>query len=146
MLIKAEQKYIRMSPLKIRKVADSVRGISDPTRVVEHLQFAARRAAVPLSKTLKQAIANAKNNMKQSPENLKIREIQIGEGPRYKRFRAGSRGIAKPILKRTSHIRVILETKDDVKGGPSAKPSETERGTTQSQHSSASRAKRVKSA
>ena len=111
MLIKAEQRYIRMSPMKIRKVADAVRGIDSPARVIEYLQFANRRASIPLSKAMKQAVANAKNNMKLSEYNLVVREIQIGEGPRYKRFRAGSRGMAKPIIKRTSHIRVVLETK-----------------------------------
>lgn len=122
MIIKAEQKYIRMSSRKIRKVADSVRGIEDPARIVEYLQFINRRASLPLSKTLKQAIANAKNNMKLSEDNLRVREIQVGEGPRYKRFRAGSRGIAKPILKRTSHIRVILETKGKEEGGTKSTP------------------------
>ena len=88
-----------------------MRGIDSPARVIEYLQFANRRASIPLSKAMKQAVANAKNNMKLSEDNLVVREIQIGEGPRYKRFRAGSRGMAKPIIKRTSHIRVVLETK-----------------------------------
>lgn len=116
MLIKAEQRYVRMSPRKVREVSRAIRGMEDPIKLIEYLGFVQKRAAGPIIKTLKQAIANAKNNMKVSEDNLKISEIIINEGPRYKRFRAGSRGMAKPIVKRTSHIRVVLETKDE-KGG-----------------------------
>lgn len=123
MLIIAEQRYVRMSPRKVREVGRAIRGMEDPVKLIEYLGFVGKRAAGPIIKTLKQAIANAKNNMKVSEDNLKIAEIIVNEGPRYKRFRAGSRGMAKPIVKRTSHIRVVLETKNELKGGkiPSTK-------------------------
>lgn len=116
MQIIATQRYIRMSPRKIREVLRAVSSMEDPARLVEYLGLVPRRAALPLAKTLKQAIANAKNNMKVAEDNLRIMEIQVNDGPRYKRFRAGSRGMAKPVLKRTSHIRVVLETKNEEKG------------------------------
>lgn len=109
MLIRAEQKFVRMSPTKIRLVARALRGIQDPQKALTYLSFVRKRAALPLSKVIKTAIANAQNNMKLDRESLQIWGIQIGEGPVLKRGRAGSRGMARPILKRMSHIRVILE-------------------------------------
>lgn len=110
MLIKAEQRYIRMSPQKIREVVRAVGDIDNPQKMLETLSFLNRRAAGPLSKVVKTAVANAKNNKGISVDMLLIKEIQINEGPRIKRWRAGSVGRAQPILKRMSHIRVILET------------------------------------
>lgn len=111
MIIKAEQKFIRMSPSKIRLVADSVRQIKSPMEVVAKLEFVNKRAALPLSKAIKQAIANAKNNFGVSFDDLRIKEMAINEGPVYKRGRPVSRGTFHRIEKKTSHIRIILETK-----------------------------------
>lgn len=110
MLIKAEQKYIRTSPQKLREVVRGFKKVNDPQKVADYLQFSDKRAARPLAKTLKSAIANAKNRGQTG--ELIIKEFQIGEGPTMKRFRAASRGMAHRILKRTSHIRIILETKE----------------------------------
>ena len=129
MLIKAEQKYIRTSPQKLREVARGIRKVQDPEKVVEYLKFSDKRAARPLSKTLKSAIANAKNRGQTG--ELLIKEVQISEGPTMKRWRAASRGMAHKILKRTSHIRIILETKDEPRVERSAESVEKkeERGT-----------------
>lgn len=110
MIIKAEQKYVRTSPQKLRLVARAIHKIDNPERAVGILAFSDKRAAKPLAKTLKSAIANAKN--RSAVGDLLIREIQISEGPTMKRWRAASRGMAHKILKRTSHIRIILETKE----------------------------------
>jgi len=110
--IKAEQKYIRMSPQKVRKVAELIKGLS-PVQAVNELKFVNKRAAKPLRKTIKQAIANAQNNEKMDKENLEFKSIQIMPGATLKRWRAVARGRAHEILKRTSHIRVILKTKDE---------------------------------
>lgn len=111
MIIKAEQKYIRMSPRKLRLVADVVRELDSPKMVLSYLENINKRAAQPISKVIKQAIANAKNNAGVTEGELRIKEIIINQGPVYKRFRPVSRGRAHGIKKRTSHIRVILETK-----------------------------------
>lgn len=108
MLIKAEQKFIRMSPTKLRWVANAVRKM-DPDRAVLYLESVPKRAAGPLAKTLKQALANARNSLSVA-DGLVIRELAVGEGPRYKRGMAASRGRYHPIVKKTAHIRVILET------------------------------------
>ncbi len=66
------------------------------------------RAAGELIKTIKQAAANAKNNLKLAEETLKIKTIEVNEGPTIKRVRFGSRGRIKPVLKRTSRIKVTI--------------------------------------
>jgi len=81
-----------------------------PQDAVERLPFVGRRAADPLRKVIVTAIANAKQKGI-DVESLTFKEIQINEGPRLKRFHAGSRGRAKPYKKRMSHVRVVLETK-----------------------------------
>lgn len=111
MIIKAEQKYIRMSPRKLRLVADVVRKLGSPKMVLSYLENINKRAARPISKVIKQAMANAKNNAGAAEGELRIKEFIINQGPVYKRFRPVSRGRAHSIKKRTSHIKVILETK-----------------------------------
>lgn len=108
MEVKAEAKYIRISPRKVRLVADAIRGL-DPQKALEYLKFVNKRAAGPLSKLIKSAIANAQNNFSLKPEDLKFKNIQVGEGPTLKRWQAVSRGRAHSIMKRTSHIKVVLE-------------------------------------
>jgi len=76
------------------------------------LGYADKRAAEPLRKVIGSAIGNA-INLKLDPENLIFKEIQINEGPRLKRWRAGARGRAKPFKRRMSHIRVVLMTKPE---------------------------------
>lgn len=101
------QKFIVNSPRKLREVAAMIKKLK-PMEAVERLPFVGKVAAEPLSKVIKSAIANAKQK-NVSPEDLVFAEIQIGEGPRLKRFRAGSRGRAKPYKRRISHIRVVLD-------------------------------------
>ena len=114
MLIKAKQKFIRLSPRKIRLVADSIRHLS-LAEALEQLQVLNKRAALPLKKTLRQAIANAVNNHGLDEKKLCLKEIQINEGPTYKRWQPVSRGRAHSIMKRTSHIRIILESPEKPK-------------------------------
>lgn len=112
MLIKAEQKYVRTSPRKLRLVLDSVRGLKNPQKMISYLEQTPKNASLPLIKVLKQAIANGKNNFGQDETSLRLKEITINAGPVYKRGQPVSRGRFHQILKRTSHIRVILETEE----------------------------------
>lgn len=117
------QKFIRMSPKKIRVIVASIKKMT-PEKAVEILPYINKRAAEPLQKTIKSAIANAKMQGAKS-EDLIFKEIQIGEGPRLKRGMAAPRGRYHPILKRMSHIRVVLGTKpQEKKGSPRAKRGE----------------------
>ena len=134
MLIKAEQKFLRMSPRKLRLVAESLRGIKSPALALEYLEAMQKTAALPIAKAIKTAVANAKNNMKLSEDTLKIKSLEINDGPSYKRFRPVSRGQAHAIKKYTSHIRVVLEAelprKSNIKDQKS-KISEGEQGEAQ---------------
>jgi large subunit ribosomal protein L22 len=108
MEVKATAKHIRRSPRKIRLVMDTVRG----KRVEEALailRFLPHGAADEILKVVKSAAANAENNYQMAPEDLYIKAIYADDGPTIKRFRSRSRGMAAPILKRTSHITVVVE-------------------------------------
>ncbi len=107
MEIKVQQKFLLMSPRKIRPVADMVRKLT-PEKSVEVLPFVGKRAAEPLLKVIKSALAIAKE--RGITDGLVFKEIQIGEGPRLKRGQPVSRGQWHPIKKRMSHIRVVLTT------------------------------------
>lgn len=107
MIARASRKFIRMTPRKLRLVADSVRA-KDAETALTLLKFTQRRAAEPLATVMKQAIANARQLGMSSP--LRIVRLEIGEGPVYKRWQAVSRGQAHPLVKYTSHIWIELET------------------------------------
>lgn len=105
---KAVAKYIRMSPRKVRRVADLIRGkeVGDALNI---LHFTRKAASEPLEKTLRSAIANMLNlegSSKVDPEELYVKEIRIDEGVTLRRFRAASMGRAVRIRKRTSHISI----------------------------------------
>ena len=95
------QKFIRISPKKIRVVVAAIKGMT-PEKAVEVLPYVAKRAAEPLQKTIKAAIANAKMQGAKG-EDLVFKEIQIGEGPTLKRGIAAPKGRHHPIMKRMSH-------------------------------------------
>jgi large subunit ribosomal protein L22 len=108
MLFLSEQKFLIMSPKKIRPVAEMAKKLT-PTQAVESLPLIGKKAGLILKKVIASAIANAK--AKGAVEaDLTFKEIQIGEGPRLKRGMAGAHGRWKPLKKRMSHIRVVLES------------------------------------
>lgn len=107
----AEGKNLRVSAKKVRLVAENLAG-KKATQTLDHLKFVQKKAALPLSKVLKSAIANAQNNKNLKSENLIVKEVLVNEGPTLKRIRPVSRGAAHRILKRTSNIKVILEEKN----------------------------------
>jgi large subunit ribosomal protein L22 len=82
-----------------------------PEEALQVLPLVQKRAAEPLLKVVKSALTNA-TELGASPDKLVFKEIQISQGPHLKRFRPVSRGQAHSITKKTSHIRVIVETKD----------------------------------
>lgn len=105
---KSIAKYIRMSPRKIRRVADLIRG-KDVGEALNILHFTRKAASRPLEKTLRSAISNMLNvegSSKVDPDELYIKEIRVDEGITLRRFRAASMGRAVRIRKRTSHITI----------------------------------------
>ena len=107
------QKYIKESPGKIRIVALAIKGM-DITKAISTLPFVNKRASEVLRKTLMGALSLAKaKNVNES--DLIIESIQVGEGPRLKRGTPVSRGRWHPIIKKMSHVRVVLEAKNGTK-------------------------------
>lgn len=104
----ATQKYLIMSPRKIRLVVALVKKMK-PLEAIEKLPFVQKRAGEPLMKVIKNAVASAKNQGV-GDTDLIFKEIQIGEGPRLKRGQAASRGRWHPFKHRMAHIRVVLTT------------------------------------
>ena len=107
MEITATAKNIRISPQKVRIVVEEIKK-TKPQEAVALLDFVAKSAAQPLKKVIASAIANAKNNLGLDAKTLVFKSIQVGGGRSLKRFRAVSRGRSHAILKRTSHIKVVL--------------------------------------
>ena len=106
---KAQLKSYRQSPRKVRLVAKAVRGKS-VTNALAQLGFTTKRAADPLYKLIRSAVANAKEKS-MSEEKLVIKELKVDEGAILYRRRPRSRGMSNPIRKRTSHVSITLMEK-----------------------------------
>lgn len=101
-------KSVRMSPRKIRLVADSVRHMPIDEALAS-LQVMHKRAASPVAKILKSAVANAVNNAKLERANLQIVSINVTDGQALKRYRPSTRGRIHPYKRRSTNIRVVLK-------------------------------------
>lgn len=108
--MKAELNSTRISPKKVNLVAGMVRGAMVEDALTQ-LKFTPKKAALLLYKVIASAAANAENNLKQKRSTLFIKEIIVNRGPTYKRGQPVSRGRMHPILKRTSHVSVLLDVK-----------------------------------
>ncbi len=110
MKARAVSKYIRVSPQKARLVADMIRGkrVSEAYHI---LRYTPRKAARLIYKTLASAVANAENTKMMDVDSLYVSEIYVDEGPRLKRWRARAMGRVRPIVRRLSHITVVVEEK-----------------------------------
>ena len=106
----AHAKYVRISSSKVKIVIDLIRGKSVDDAVAI-LQFTPQAASPVVLKVLNSAIANAVNNSELDRKSLYVAEVYANPGPTLKRFVARSRGSASPVLKRTSHISVVLDQK-----------------------------------
>lgn len=109
-----------MSPRKVRLVVNTIRGLSIAAAETR-LSFLPKLAAQPVLKLLRSAVANAEHNFKLRKEDLYVRHIVADGGPTLKRFTQRAFGRAAPIRKRTTHISLILATKEAVKEAPAAK-------------------------
>ena len=107
MEVRSIYRYARISPFKAREVTREIQGLP-VSAALDLLAFTPKKAAFLVGKTLKSAIANAENNANLKPDGLVVKEAVVGEGPTLKRIMARARGSASGILKRTSHIRIVL--------------------------------------
>ena len=105
--VRAVARHVRMSPQKVRLVIDQVRG-KDAQEALALLKFMPQRAAKPVYKVIASAMANAEENFGMNQEDMYIAEIHADGAPTRRWRRFGARGRFKPILKRTSHITVVL--------------------------------------
>jgi large subunit ribosomal protein L22 len=111
MQAKAEAKHMRISPRKMKPIADLVRGknVKDAQAI---LKFTPRKGAEIFLKVLNSAVANAENNHHLDVESLYVKEIYANQGPTMKRWNAGSMGRANPVLKRSSHVGVVVAERE----------------------------------
>lgn len=112
MEVTATAKNIRISPQKVKLVVDQIKKMkpADAIAILGHIN---KSAAIPVKKVVASAVANAKNNQNINEQSLTFKSIQVNEGRVLKRWQPVSRGRAHSILKRTSHIKVVLESKED---------------------------------
>lgn len=107
MEITAKLRFARIAPRKVRLVARALRGL--PTEMADvRLRTLEPRAAVMLRKLLKSAVANAQHNFSLDPKQLRVSRVLVNEGPKLKRWMPRARGSAARILKRTSHVEIVL--------------------------------------
>jgi large subunit ribosomal protein L22 len=106
---RARATYVRMSPQKVRRVVDLIRGLP-AAEALAILRFAPQAASEPVAKVVASAVANAENNLGQDPATLIVAAAFVDEGPTWKRLRPRAQGRASRINKRTSHITVELES------------------------------------
>lgn len=107
MEVRSIYRYARISPFKVREVTRAIQGLP-VSAALDILAFTPKKAAVLINKTLKSAVANAENNANLKVDGLVVKEAVVGEGPTIKRMMPRARGSGSRILKRTSHIRIIL--------------------------------------
>jgi large subunit ribosomal protein L22 len=107
----ATARYVRMTPMKCRRVIDLVRGMP-VDQALDVLRFDTHAASEPIYKVVSSAVANATNNKSLDQRDLFIAQAYVDEGPTLKRFRPRAQGRAYRIRKRTSHITVVVQTMD----------------------------------
>jgi large subunit ribosomal protein L22 len=111
MEVKAQARFVRVTPFKARRVVDLIRGqhVEEAQRI---LRFTPRAAALPVRKVLDSAIANAENNYQLPADTLFVSRAFVDEGPTLPRYRPRALGRAYRIRKRTSHITVIVDSRE----------------------------------
>ena len=105
---RAITRFVRISPVKVRLVADQIRGkrVEDALNV---LKFIPKRSGVLIAKTVRAALANAENTQRVDVDRLFVKQIMVDEGGMWKRFLPRARGRATPVRRRLSHITVVLD-------------------------------------
>lgn len=104
-------KNLKITPKKLRMITDAVRKL-EPDVALDHLSYTPRKSARMLYKVVQSAVSNAKTILKTESKNFRFHTLLVEEGNKLKRFRPGSRGMAKRYVKQLSHVKVVLETKE----------------------------------
>ena len=114
MQVTSTYRYAKISPFKVREVTRAIQGLP-VSAALDLVAFSPKKAASFISKTLKSAVANAENNANLRVDGLVVKEATVGEGPTMKRMMPRARGSGSRILKRSSHIRIILTDEIEIK-------------------------------
>jgi len=138
----AKARYVRVSPMKARRVIDLVRGKS-VAEALDILRWAPQAASVPVAKVIASAAANAQNNQGLDPSTLVVSTIYADEGPTAKRIRPRAQGRAFRIRKRTSHITVVVESRPPREGGRGRSSAQADARARRAQASKAAAAKKA---
>ena len=115
-IARASARYLRVSPRKARRIIDIVRG-TKATEALDVLRFDEHAASEDVYKVVASAVANAEHNQQLDRESLWISEAFVDEGPTLKRFRPRAQGRAYRIRKRTSHVTVVVESRETAGAG-----------------------------
>jgi large subunit ribosomal protein L22 len=107
MEVRAKQRYVRISPQKVRMIVDAIKG-KPAEDAINALKFMPQKSAGIVEKIVRSAVANADQNTSIDIDDLVVRNLIVDQGPTLKRFKARARGRGSRILKRTSHITVVL--------------------------------------
>jgi large subunit ribosomal protein L22 len=151
MQVRSTYRYAKISPFKVREVTRAIQGLP-VSAALDLVAFSPKKAAGLIAKTLKSAVANAENNANLRVDGLVVKEATVGEGPTMKRLMTRARGSGSRILKRSSHIRIILtdeieiKTRDKRKSGKKAGASKKKAQTRSASSGQASGAKETKEA
>src|SRR3954465_4388735 len=114
MEVRAIFRYAKISAFKVREVTREIQGLP-VSAALDIVAFSPKKAAGLINKTLKSAVANAENNANLKADTLVIKEATAGEGPTMKRMMPRARGSGSRVLKRRSHIRIILSDEIEIK-------------------------------
>jgi large subunit ribosomal protein L22 len=114
MQVSSIYRYAKISPFKVREVTRAIQGLP-VSAALDLVAFSPKKAAFLIAKTLKSAVANAENNANLRVDGLVVKEATVGEGPTMKRMMTRARGSGSRILKRSSHIRIILTDEIEIK-------------------------------
>jgi len=114
MEVRSIYRYAKISPFKVREVTRAIQGLP-VSAALDLVAFSPKKAAGLINKTLKSAVANAENNANLKVDGLVVKEATCGEGPTQKRMMTRARGSGSRILKRSSHIRIILTDEIEIK-------------------------------
>ena len=114
MQVTSTYRYAKISAFKAREVTRAIQGLP-VSAALDLVAFSPKKAALMINKTLKSAIANAENNANLRVDGLVVKEAVVGEGPTMKRMMTRARGSGSTILKRSSHIRIVLTDEIEIK-------------------------------
>src|SRR5204862_7039802 len=114
MEVRATYKYAKISPFKAREIAREIQGLP-VSAALDVVAYSPKKASALINKTLKSAVANAENNANLRVDGLVVKEATVGEGPTMKRMMTRARGSGSTVLKRSSHIRIMLTDEIEIK-------------------------------